>query len=213
MKKPTLPQNKTFAIVWLVFHLVVILPAFFLIGTSRTLNVDADLFNMLPKPDIGKAMGLADEKLTETTGQNVFVLVSHKDFDNAKAVAENVYAALKDSTRFKSISLYSDSSMIGDVTDFIHEYRYNLLDDPTMSLLFSDGGAELFSDNALAKAYSAFMFSSLETLEEDPFMLGEHTLTNYLATLQNSGTAMAPKDGVLATQHNDVWYVMIRAIL
>jgi len=99
MKKQTLPRNKTFAVIWLVFHLAVILPCLFIVARSRSVNFDADLFNMLPKPDIGKAMGVADEKLTEMTGLNVFILVSHKDFSAAKSVAEEVYSRLKDSPR------------------------------------------------------------------------------------------------------------------
>ncbi|MBQ9494720.1 MAG: MMPL family transporter [Treponema sp.] len=185
----------------------------FTIVKSHTVNLDADLFNMLPKPDIGKAMGVADEKLTEMTGQNVFILVSHKDFDTAKQVAENVYSQLEGSPRFKSVSLYSDSSALGEVTDFIHEYRWNLLDDEAIEMLATENGAQVFAENALAKAYSAFTFSSLDTLQDDPFMLGEYTLTNYLSSLQNSGTAMSPRDGVLATQHDGLWYVMIRGIL
>ncbi|MBP3709557.1 MAG: MMPL family transporter [Treponema sp.] len=213
MKKPSLPRNKTFALVWLIFHIAIIAPALFTIVKNHEVNLDADLFNMLPKPDIGKAMGVADEKLTEMTGQNVFILVSHEDFDTAKHVAENVYSQLEGSSRFKSVSLYSDSSAISEVTDFIHKYRWNLLDDEAIEMLATEDGAQVFAENALAKAYSAFTFSSLDTLQDDPFMLGEYTLTNYLSSLQNSGTAMSPRDGVLATQYDGLWYVMIRGIL
>ena len=213
MKKQTLPRNKTFAVIWLVFHLAVILPCLFIVARSRSVNFDADLFNMLPKPDIGKAMGVADEKLTEMTGLNVFILVSHKDFSAAKSVAEEVYSRLKDSPRFKSVSFYSDSAGLGQITGFVHEYRWNLLDDKAVSELSSENGAQVFAENALARAYSAFTFSSLENLEEDPFMLGEYSLQNYLTSLQNSGTSMSPKDGVLAAEYEGRWYVMIRGIL
>lgn len=213
MKKPSLPQNKTFAFAWFVFHALVLVPCLFIIARSGTVNLDADLFNMLPKPDIGKAMGVADERLTEMTGQNVFILVSHADFDTAKSVAETVYGELKDSPRFKSVSLYSDAAMLEDVTNFVHEYRWNLLDDEAVETLSSPSGAERFAENALAKAYGAFTFSSLDKLEDDPFMLDEYVLQYYLASLENSGTSMSPKDGVLAARYEGVWYVMIRGIL
>ena len=213
MKKPSLPQNKTFAFAWFVFHALVLVPCLFIIARAGTVNLDADLFNMLPKPDIGKAMGVADERLTEMTGQNVFILVSHADFDTAKSVAETVYGELKDSPRFKSVSLYSDAAMLEDVTNFVHEYRWNLLDDEAVETLSSPSGAERFAENALAKAYGAFTFSSLDKLEDDPFMLDEYVLQYYLASLENSGTSMSPKDGVLAARYEGVWYVMIRGIL
>ena len=213
MKKQTLPRNKTFAAIWLVFHLAIILPCLFVIVKDRSVNFDADLFNMLPKPDIGKAMGVADEKLTEMTGENVFILVSHEDFSAAKSTAEKVYAQIKDSPRFKSVSLYSDAAALGQVTGFVHEYRWNLLDDNAVKMLSTEGGAQTFAQNSLAKAYSAFTFSSLSNLEEDPFMLGEYSLQNYLTSLQNSGTSMSPKDNVLAANYEGKWYVMIRGIL
>src|SRR5574344_509927 len=114
-KELNLPQNKIFAVVWLVFHLGIIVPFGIRVMTGHPVNMDADLFNMLPKPSIGKAMGLADERLTEKTGQNVFILVSHEDFATAKSVAENVYSQIKDSDRFKSVSLYSDMTALGPV--------------------------------------------------------------------------------------------------
>ena len=210
MKKQTLPRNKTFAAIWLVFHLAIILPCLFVVVKDRSVNFDADLFNMLPKPDIGKAMGVADEKLTEMTGENVFILVSHEDFSAAKSTAEKVYAQIKDSPRFKSVSLYSDAAALGQITGFVHEYRWNLLDDNAVKMLSTEGGAQIFAQNSLAKAYSAFTFSSLANLEEDPFMLGEYSLQNYLTSLQNSGTSMSPKDNVLAANYEGKWYVMIR---
>ena len=213
MKKPSLPRNKTFAFAWLVFHALVLAPCLFIIARAGTVNLDADLFNMLPKPDIGKAMGVADERLTEMTGQNVFILVSHKDFDTAKSVAETVYGELKDSPRFKSVSLYSDEAILQSVMDFVHEYRWNLLDDEAVETLSSHRGAESFAENALAKAYGAFTFSSLDKLEDDPFMLDEYVLQYYLASLENSGTSMSPKDGVLAAQYDGSWYVMVQGIL
>jgi len=213
MKKPSLPRNKTFAFAWLVFHALILIPCLFIIARAGRVNLDADLFNMLPKPDIGKAMGVADERLTETTGQNVFILVSHKDFNTAKSVAETVYGKLESSDGFKSVSLYSDAAMLEGVKKFVHEYRWNLLDDDAIETLSSPGGAESFAENALAKAYGAFTFSSLENLDDDPFMLDEYILQYYLASLENSGTSVSPKDGVLATEYEGVWYVMIQGIL
>ena len=53
----------------------------------------------------------------------------------------------------------------------------------------------------------------LDNLDTDPFMLAEHNLKNYLGAVQSSGVAMAVKDGVLATQYQDSWFIMIRGVL
>lgn len=214
MKRLSSLQNKTYLGIWIAYH-AVILAAFcaMLLSNRGTVKFDADLFNMLPKPVTAEAFAAADAKLTEMTGKNVFILVSNEQFSQAKAAAETVYAALNGSPRFKSVSLYQDTSNLGDITAFIQKYRWNLLDEETASLLNAPGGAELFAQNALATAYGAFTLMPLSVLETDPFLLSEHNLQNYLSYLQKSGTALSPKDGVLASFVNGKWYILIRAVL
>lgn len=184
-----------------------------MLSVKKGINIDADLFNMLPKPEMGKALNAADEKLTEITGQNVFILVSNPDFNKAKQVSEQVYSQLKESPRFKSISLYQNTDSFGKIVEYIDKYKYNLIEPETIDELNSEGGAEAFAQDALSKAYGAFTVTSLENLESDPFMLGEHNLLNFLKQLQESGTKMSLKDEVLASEVNGLWYVMIRGIL
>lgn len=213
MKKLTSLQNKTFFKIWAAFHAVVIIAFAAMISVKKEIKIDADLFNMLPKPASGRAVSAADEKLTEVTGQNVFILVSNPDFDKAKKSAETVYAQLKDSSRFKSVSLYQDTGSFGEVLKFIDKYKYNLLTEETVDELNSSGGAEQFAQNALAQVYSAFTMTSLESLERDPFMLGEHCLMQFLNQVQESGTKMSLKDEVLASNVDGKWYIMIRGVL
>lgn len=213
LKKLTSLQNKTFFKFWIFFHALVILGFCAMLYVKKGINIDADLFNMLPKPEMGKALNAADEKLTEVTGQNVFILVSNPDFGKAKQVAETVYGQLNGSPRFKSLSLYQNTDSFGKIVEYINNYKYNLIDSETIDELNSEGGAEAFAQDALSKAYGAFTVTSLENLESDPFMLGEHNLLSFLKQLQESGTKMSLKDEVLASEVNGRWYVMIRGIL
>lgn len=208
-----LPRNKFFVTLWFIFHTLAIVPFLLSIATGKHIVLDSDLFNMFPKPNIGKGMGVADEKLTEQTGQNVYVLIAHDDFSHAKQTAEIVYEAIKNSKFFKRISLYSDMSAIDEMTEFVQKYKWNLLDKNALEMLNSPDGAEAFAYDALAKAYGAFSFSSLSYLDTDPFLLGDYALQNYLRAAQESGTAMSMRDGVLATQVDGKWYVMISGIL
>lgn len=213
MKKLTSLQNKTFLKFWIFFHAIIIAAFCVMLSVKKGINIDADLFNMLPKPEMGKALNAADEKLTEVTGQNVFILVSNPDFNKAKQVSEQVYSQLKESPRFKSISLYQNTDSFGKIVEYVDKYKYNLIEPATIDELNSEGGAEAFAQDALSKAYGAFTVTSLENLESDPFMLGEHNLLNFLKQLQESGTKMSLKDEVLASEVNGRWYVMIRGIL
>ena len=214
LKNLTSLQNSAFFKIWLAFHCVAALAfasSFFL--RRGAVSIDTDLFNMLPKPALSEALNAADAKLTEITGQNVFILVSHSDFEAAKECAEKVYSALKDSPRFQSIALHQDPEALASAGAFAHRYRWNLLDDAAISSINMDGGAERFASDALAKAYSAFTIASLDSLESDPFMLDDTVMQQYLTELQESGTKMSLQSGVLASFANGLWYVMIRGVL
>lgn len=213
MKNLASLQNKTFYKIWICFHAIVLVAFSIMLMFKKSINIDADLFNMLPKPAMGKAVAAADDKLTEITSQNVFILVSNEDFGKAKAVASDVYESLKDSTRFKSVTLYQDTSSFGQALSYIEKYKYNLLDENAVQLLLEEGGAESFAQDALATAYGAFTMTSLDKLSEDPFMLTEYNLKVFLSRLQDGGTKMSVKDEVLASFSEGRWYIMIRGVL
>ena len=207
-------SNKNYLIVWLAYHLglFAFFALVFCINPSR-ISIDADLFNMFPRPFEEEGIRNADEKLTENVGQNVFILVSHQDFSKAKEAAVSVYNKLSASENFKSLSLYSDIDQLKEITDFVYDYRWNLLSDEDIELINSDGGAQVFAQNALAQAYSPFTILPLDNLDSDPFMLAESNLNNYLLAVRKSGTSMYAKDGLLAASKDGVWYVMLRGIL
>ena len=180
-KKPFSPKNSFYVTMWLVFHMVIILSFALSIVFGKKLYIDSDLFHMLPTSTLGPAMGEADERLSDATSQNVFVLVSHEDFEEAKATAELVYNQLKDNRFFTSLSLYAGSNAIASIEDFVHDYRWNLLDDEAIQELSTEEGRQSFADSAISKAYGSFTLSSLSYLDEDPFLLDEDAVTGYLA--------------------------------
>ena len=209
-----LPQKKLLA-GWAAYHLAVL--AFFIIVLAvfhGQVGIDSDLFNLVPKSISMASVKKADDKMMSVTSQNVFVLVANPDFGQAKLVAEKVYSQLEGSSNFESVSLYSDVGSMTEITDFLYENRWNLLDEKTADeILESDEAAADFAMNALAQAYSGFTMLPLDNIESDPFLLTEYNLQNYLGAVQNAGTAMSVKDGVLASQFEGKWYVMIRGIL
>ena len=200
---------------WLVYHVAVII--FFLVTLivfHGRIGLDSDLFNLVPKSISMASVKKADDKMMSVTSQNVFILVANEDFSEAKRVAEEIYAALKDSKNFETVSLYNDVSAMGEITDFLYQYRSYLIDEKTADrILKSDEGAQDFALEALSKAYGGFTMLPLDNIDSDPFLLTEYHLQNYLTAVQNAGTAMSVKDGVLASKFEDKWYVMIRGVL
>ena len=215
MKNKTSLLNKNFLPAWIIYHAAVLI--FFvitLIAFPGKVGIDSDLFNLVPKSISMASVKKADDKMMSVTSQNVFVLVANEDFVEAKRVAQDVYSRLESSSNFESVSLYSDVGAMSEITDFLYENRWNLIDEKTADeILSSDEAASDFALNALATAYSGFTMLPLDNLDSDPFLLTEYNLQNYLSAVQNAGTAMSVKDGVLASQFEGKWYVMIRGIL
>ena len=208
-------SNHVFLGVWLCFHCGIII--YFLLSlflVKKPVSIDTDLFNMIPKPMLSASIKAADEKMTRLTSEKLFILVSHEDFDEAKKAAAILYNKLKDSENFSTLELYTDMTSVSGITDFLFDYRWNLLDEDTASSIISSPlQAQAFSEKALSTAFSPLTMTSLDRVDEDPFMLTELALKNYLSAIQSSGTAMSDKDGVLAAQFEDRWYVMVRASL
>lgn len=215
MKNKSLLLNKNFLPAWIIYHAAVLV--FFvitLIAFPGKVGIDSDLFNLVPKSISMASVKKADDKMMAVTSQNIFILVANEDFKEAKRVAENVYGQLEGCKNFESVSLYSDVGTMSEITDFLYENRWNLLDEKTADdILSSPDAASDFAMNALAQAYSGFTMLPLDNLESDPFLITEYNLQNYLSAVQNAGTAMSVKDGVLASQFDGKWYVMIRGIL
>ena len=206
--------NKTFISIWILFHILIV--AFFCVKLATShgqISIDADLFNITPKNIESEPISRADEKLMSNTGNNAFILVSNPDFENAKQSAEKVFSELNGSDFFTTVSLYNDIGSYDDVKDFLYKYRWNLLDENSIDQINSENSAEDFAQDAISKAFGLFTLTSLDNIEDDPFMLAETNLTNYLNALQNSGTAMSLKDGILSTQNDGRWYIMIRCVL
>lgn len=215
-------KSKSFYnLLWLLYHSVIIAlfcVVVFLGNLSRngkkTLGdrIDADLFNMLPKQVTTRALAAADDKLLEKTAQNLFILVSNKDFNTAKEAAIKAYDSLKTSDRFKSITLYQDTSNVESMLDFLRSHKELLLTSDVVANINSDGG-ESFKDAALDKIFSSFNMVPLD-LEGDPFCLTDECATSYMDLVSNAAPDMSLKDDVLAkfNEETGLWYIMIRAV-
>lgn len=212
MSLRTFLNSRRLLALWGIFHGAILL-CFILSAFFRGVAIDADLFHMLPASTLGKAMGKADEKLSDSTSKNIFLLVGHKDFSEAKSTARRVYDSLKGDDNFTSLTLDIEAAAISEIEEFVAPYRCLLLDEDTLARLSLDGGREDFAESALSRAFSSFNFTSLSHIEDDPFLLDELNTQNYLLAIQEASTKMQPVDGVLASQYDGMWYVMIRGSL
>ncbi len=199
---------------WALYHGVIIAAFLFSLFFTKGIRFDGDFTSMMPSALEENAAAAVDRNISSNANRNVFILASHPEFLEAKLAAEKAYSLLKDEkSKFLSVSLYSDLESVSDVQSFLARYRFNLLDTRTQEKLLSENGPQEIAASALAEIYGGFSISPLENIESDPFMLDSRNLRSYLAAVADSGTKLSPKDGVLARQFEDRWYVMIRASL
>ncbi|WP_191017197.1 MMPL family transporter [Treponema zioleckii] len=206
-------RNKILIPAWICFHVLLLLLFGFSVVGGSGVHIDANLFNMLPSSTLSGALGDADQKLSDSTARNVFVLSGSEDFQSAKRAAVAVYNSLCKSENFASLSLYADSGSISDLEQFTAPYRWAMLDADTANSLKTEEGAREFAEKSLVAAYSSFTLTSLSNLSADPFLLDESNVRRGLLAIQDAGTKMNSKDGVLASNYNGQWYVLIRGEL
>ena len=208
--------RKVSLLTYILIHLAVF-ASFAITLASGRFSITSDLFSMIPESSASKALEAADKRLTGNSARQFFILSRHSDFSIAKKNAEKTCENLKSSAGFnvffENLSLYQENSSYQEIFDFLKKWRFNLLDKESALLLENQAGQEEFAENALTEIFSAFNPAPLDDLENDPFYLDGHNLTNMLAVLSDSGTSMSLKDGVLACQYDGEWFVMIQGLL
>ncbi len=209
-----LSSNKFWFGAWCIYHGALVLAFCVSLVFSKGINFDADFTKMMPVTADSKAARIADKAVSQGSGSSVFIIAGHEDFATAREAAVLAYESLlKEKTKFKTLSLYTSDETASDVQQFLADWRFHLLNKETSELIMAPGGAETFARNALAELYGGFSMTSLDSLIDDPFMLDSSNLKNYLDAIRDSGTALGPKDGVLAAEKDGRWYVMIRGEL
>lgn len=214
MKKPiSLPTSLPLRL-WAVFHALILLAFLILLAAGRGIRADADLMHLMPSAGSG-IPARVDESLSQTSSRNVFILARSADFAGARQLAVRLYDRLSREKRFfDSLSLFADDSSLTELADFVHEWQAALIPvDAAGQILQSDEEARAFADRALAAVYGGFSPSSFRYLDSDPYLLTDTALQNYLTALQDAGTTLSPRDGVLATEFEGEHYVLIRGVL
>ena len=202
---------------WLIIHLgipVLFLLSLFIIGP---IHINTMLMDMLPQSTHLKEITLADSVLGERTGREALILASAPDFETAKKGAAFLYEEFtnspKSSQLIEEITLYFDSSIINQFTDFLFDYRFVIAEKETLDLL-NTGRAQEIAYDALAAAYSAFTFFSLDNIDKDPFLLAGRRMESFLtSSLLSGGSGLQLREDVLAAHIYDAWHVLLRITL
>ena len=102
---------------------------------------------------------------------------------------------------------------LDQIFEWQYKNRFLLLDKETVQKINQGGGVDELKELALQKAFGAFSLTPLEFVDGDPFFLADLELQNLIERLSNTGTSLALRDGVLASEYNGEHYVMVRGAL
>ena len=210
MKKLT---SKAYFGIFVALNCFVFLGFLIYILAGNTVKLDADLFNMTPSNSASKVYRIADQAVSGNSGKSVSILVRHKDFAEAKKAAVASYDALKESDNFENLVLYSDNSSFSSAMDFMYEWTPVLLNEEVQKSLNESGAREDFILEQTEKIFNPFSLADLSRLSEDPFLVTESVINDFMKFLQDTGTNFSPKDNVLATQFEGDWYILMTATL
>lgn len=190
--------------------LILLLAAAAVMLVVSPIHLSTSFTDMIPQLGMSDSMTTAVNAFTERQNSDVNLFVSGRDFGTVRPAAVRFFELLEGCGAFDVISLDSSSLDSSELLKSVSDNVYSLLDSKTVERITSD--PEGFRDDSLASIFSAFTVSSLSNLDEDPFLLSETVWMDLLGKV-GSLTTFAPKDGVLCTQVDDIWYVMISGTL
>ena len=169
-------------------------------------KISTSFTSMIPQGGVSDSMLKAESAFTEGQNANVNIFVSGEDFAAVKAKALKLFSQLECCGAFESISLESTALDTSELFSMVSDNVYLLLDEETQRRI--EENPQAFQDDSLASIFGAFTVSSLSNLDNDPFLLSE---TVWLSLLEKVGnlTSFSPKEGVLCTEIDGIWYVMI----
>jgi len=197
---------------WLFVHLAIPLLLFLSFFILDPVRINTTLFDMLPRSNQSKAVMEADAILGEKSGREIVILSAASDFENAKKGAEMLYAEFEHSPDFENISLYWNSSVMAEFNRWLYDYRFVIAGKETLNLLES-GKAEEIAQDALASAFGSFNLIPLDNIENDPFLLTQRRMEEFLSSSMLAGGSLSIKENVLASQKDGTWYVLLRLTL
>jgi len=194
-----------FSVLALTFHVLLFAGALISLLMGRV-GISSDFLSLLPGIGLSEGFQKADRKFASSQNSSVNILFESKDFQVAKGAALEFREKFNGSGVFDDMSLTSDGFDASSFAPLLAKYRYQLMPKEERDMILSNPSA--YQESALALIYSPFTFSSLESLDEDPFLIDDSIIRG-IANKASSLTSVSPKEGVLAAEKDGVSYVLL----
>ena len=205
---------------WLLIHLAIPLLLLLSVILYGPVRINTLLLDMLPESGRPDAVMQADMVLSEKAGRELVVYTAAPDFETAKKGAALLYSEFEHSPDFEEITLYIDSGadtgsgpgLIEEISSYLYNFRFVIAGSETAALLENNRAEEIAHD-ALASAFGVFNLTGLDNIENDPFLLTERRMLEFLSSPLLYSGRMSPREDVLAAEYDGNWHVMTRFTL
>nr|MDA3849953.1 hypothetical protein [Spirochaetaceae bacterium] len=198
-------RNKNLYI-WLGGHLLLILLFLFTGG----LSVGTSLYAILPETNELKELIHVEEEMAQRMNRNITILVGSPEFSVAKERAEALILFLEDLPGIQEVTGEVDQQSLGNIQDFLHEYRHRALSTQSLNAL-ENGDISTLQQNAFFYLSSPFSMGGLDHLDEDPFLLAQDKFQDFIDSTLLSSNAMDIKESMLHREYQGKHWILITA--
>jgi predicted exporter len=172
-------------------------------------KISSDFYSILPESHELKEIAEAEKVWSSANSSKFFVFIGHENFETAKLSADSFCGEIQKSAGLGKINCRVPEFSLNDFKNFLFDYRYALQKAERLQNL----NAEEVQREALGRVYGTFSFSSLENLEQDPFLLTENLFNDYLTSPALQKMAFTLKDGYRVFENKGSYFVFIDGAL
>ncbi len=190
--------------VWIGFHLLILGGALLL----ARLEIKSDLTSILPETSRLKTVATAEKMISDAASSRFSLLVGHADFTVARRAAVELAVDLRRREGLAGIRVEIDPSSLDRLQEFTFRYRYQFLADDVRALLEKGDTADLSAQAFLTLA-GPLSLGGLDHLDLDPFLIGEVSLRQLLASGLQGGLRLGLRDGVLSASYDGREWVLV----
>ncbi len=194
---------------FLIYHAIALVLCL-VICLVRAYKCEPNFMDIIASFHLDRTMVQAEAVFTANQDRSVTFYVGSDSLEKAKETTGKLIDDLSESGLFDELSLGSDTYDMAGLQSFISENAYLLLDPETAGRVLEDPSA--YVDQSLATIFGAFTVSSLSNLDQDPFLLSEPVMVDYIGKA-SSLTPFSPSDGYMVSENADGVWIMFTGLL
>lgn len=193
-----------------VVYLLAIVCAVIVITTrfSNGIPLETNILALLPESEKEDWVQRAQKVQQSLGSDKIIVLVGHQEFDTAREAAVLIENILREE---KIIESKPNATIDIGASEFgkkLFLFRAGLLAPKDRQTVKAGDGQQL-ADRARAQIFSPLAFPTSDIIRKDPFLL----FPAYLSSLQETNANFYLRDGVLATESEGRWYILVDGAL